>query len=258
VGQNLTRVIGADAPPELLRRLVHEAFSFYGRYWAQAAILGGRRNKDAFGTWDMTGMEFLDEARAQGRGVILAMPHVGSWEAAAAYLSHGGLYITSVAEVLDPPELFDFFVERRARVGLTVLPIGAANAPVLLKVLRGGGTLGLLCDRDVVGDGVVVEFFGAKTRLPGGPAVLALRSGAALLPAAVYSGSANHHSGIIEKPLDTSRHGTLREDIAAITTALAHEFEGFIRKAPAQWHAFQPIWPDAFDTMDAPTTSEGP
>jgi KDO2-lipid IV(A) lauroyltransferase len=99
-----------------------------------------------------------------------------------------------------------------------------------------------LSDRDLAGNGIEVEFFGETTTMPAGPATLALRSGAALVTGAVYSGPGADHRAIVEPPLDTTRQGTLRQDVARLTQAIATRFEGLIRRAPEQWHLFQPLW----------------
>jgi phosphatidylinositol dimannoside acyltransferase len=101
----------------------------------------------------------------------------------------------------------------------------------------------LLSDRDISGDGGDVEFFGERTTLPGGPATLALRTGAALLPAAVYFQGRRDHLAIVRPPVPVERAGRLRDDVARITQVLAHEFEELIRAAPEQWHLMQPNWP---------------
>ena len=102
---------------------------------------------------------------------------------------------------------------------------------------------GLVSDRDLVGNGVEVEFFGERTTLPGGAATLALRTGAPLLPVVVYSGPGNGHTGVVHAPVDTSRRGSLREDVARVTQDLATTFEYDIRRRPEQWHLYQPNWP---------------
>ena len=105
-----------------------------------------------------------------------------------------------------------------------------------------GGLVGLLSDRDVGGNGIEVEFFGETTTMPAGPATLALRSGARLVTGAVYSGPGPDHRAIVEPPLDTTRTGSLRQDVARLTQEIATRFEGLIRRAPEQWHVFQPLW----------------
>jgi KDO2-lipid IV(A) lauroyltransferase len=101
----------------------------------------------------------------------------------------------------------------------------------------------LLCDRDLTGDGIEVEFFGERTTLPAGPATLALRTGAALLPTAVYFRPRGGHHAVVLPPIPTQREGRLRDDVARATQDLAHRFEELIRAAPEQWHLMQPNWP---------------
>ena len=102
----------------------------------------------------------------------------------------------------------------------------------------------LLCDRDLDHTGVEVEFFGERTTLPAGPATLAIRTGAALLPTAVYfTPRYNGHHGLVRPPIKIQRMGGLREDVARVTQLLARELEFLIRRAPEQWHLFQPNWP---------------
>jgi KDO2-lipid IV(A) lauroyltransferase len=110
-----------------------------------------------------------------------------------------------------------------------------------------------LCDRDLTGDGIWVDFFGERTTLPGGPATLALRTGAALLPVAVYFEAGRDHRARILPPIPANRAGRLRDDIARITQVLANEFELLIAAAPDQWHLLQPNWPsDTRAESDAP------
>ena len=101
----------------------------------------------------------------------------------------------------------------------------------------------LLCDRNLSGDGVDVKFFGEDTTLPAGPATLAVRTGAALLPVAVYFEPGRGHRTVVRPPVPSERQGRLRDDIAVITQRLADEFEELIRAAPEQWHLLQPNWP---------------
>ena len=111
-----------------------------------------------------------------------------------------------------------------------------------MSTLRRGGLVGLLSDRDVAGNGVEVDFFGERTTMPAGPATLALRTGAVLVTGAVYSGPGRDHRALVEPPLDTSRQGSLRADVSRLTQEIATRFEGLIRRAPEQWHVFQPLW----------------
>lgn len=257
--RNLKRVLGSASPvvepdPAVVNRWVRRAFRAYARYWLEGARL------PATG-WDEVcrrmyverGYEHLQRGMAEGRGVVMVLPHVGSWEWGGAFLASQGYPMTTVAERIEPPALFDWFIEQRRVLGLTVVPLGPGSSTVVLKALRSGGLVGLLADRDIEGGGVEVELFGEATTLPAGPATLALRTGAVLITAAVYSGPGRDHTGVIGSPIDTERQGSLRSDVSRITQAIAHELEALVRRAPEQWHLFQPNWPS-----DRPTGAVGP
>ncbi len=235
---------GVVADPALVRRVSRRTYVQYARYWVDGARLpytspGVVRARMSFGR----GEETLREAKSRGRGVVLALPHLGSWEWGGAWLALEDMPMTAVVERIDPPELFEWFLAQRAEMGLTAVPLGDGSGPATLRALRSGAVVGLVCDRDLVGNGVEVEFFGERTTLPGGAATLALRTGAALLPTAVYAGPGNWHTGLVEQPLDTTRRGSLRGDVARVTQDLATVFEGMIRRHPEQWHLYQPNWP---------------
>jgi phosphatidylinositol dimannoside acyltransferase len=113
--------------------------------------------------------------------------------------------------------------------------------------LRAGNVVCLVCDRDLTGDGVEVELFGEKTTMPGGPATLALRTGAPLVPVGNYFLRDGRQRIDIQAPLPVERQGRLRDDVRRITQDLAHRFEDLIRAAPEQWLMMQPMWPGEAD-----------
>ncbi len=243
-GRHLRRVLGDELTDDEVRTWTRRAFLSYSRYWMEGARLPAVPASEVLArmVWPQ-GMEHLVEGMEAGKGVIMALPHVGSWEWGGAWLALQGYPMVSVAEPVEPPELYDWFVRQREQMGLDILKLGAGSGPALLKALGDGRLVGLLCDRDIVGNGVEVEFFGERTTFPSGPATLALRTGAALLPTVVYSGPGRDHSAVIRPPLPTERTTTLRKDVARVTQAIAYEFEKFVRRAPDQWHLFQPNWP---------------
>jgi KDO2-lipid IV(A) lauroyltransferase len=243
VSNNLRRVIGADpSDTVVLDRWARQAFRAYARYWVEGARLAGTSAAEVEERTVVQGFEHLEVGMAAGNGVIMVLPHVGSWEFGGAFLATQDMPMTSVAERLEPPELFDYFVEQRAAMGLTIVPLDASSGSAILATLRRGGLVGLLSDRDIVGNGIEVEFFGETTTMPAGPATLALRTGAVLVTGAVYSGPGRDHRAVVDPPLDTTRQGPLRADVARLTQEIATRLEGLIRQAPEQWHVFQPLW----------------
>ena len=242
--RHLQRILGRDFTDREVRIWAKKAFAAYGRYWVEGArlpMLPKSLIEDRMIRPE--GFSHLVDAMEAGRGVVLALPHVGSWEWGGAWLAQQGYPMTAIAEELQPPELYEWFVAQRAAMGLTILPLGGDSGGQLLRILRDGGRVGLLCDRDIAGHGIDVEFFGEHTTLPGGPATLALRTGATLITAAVYSGPGHDHSAVVNPPIPTERIGSLRADVTRITQQVAKELEELIRRAPEQWHCFQPNWP---------------
>jgi KDO2-lipid IV(A) lauroyltransferase len=233
---------GADEVDDaLLTRFVARGFASYGQYWAEGAKLPGIEPAHVFERFRIAeGLEHLYDAKAKGLGTIIALPHIGSWEWGGSYLNSLGLGMTAVAEDLDPPELFAWFKQKRESIGIRIEPLDEHAGTVLLQTLKDGGTVGLLCDRDIQGNGIEVDFFGERVALPAGPATLALRTGATLVAAACYSGPGDDHFAVVTKPIDSTRTGRLREDVTRVTQLVAHELEGLIRRAPEQWHILQP------------------
>ncbi|MGH9057065.1 MAG: phosphatidylinositol mannoside acyltransferase [Acidimicrobiales bacterium] len=245
VARHLSRVLGPGLGPRRLRHLVDETFASYGRYWAESFRLPSLRASQVYSGMVADGFDHIVEGEAAGRGVILALPHLGGWEWAGTWLAQNGHPISVVVEALEPPELFRWFVSFRERLGMEVIPVGAGAAAACARALAGNRILALLCDR-AVGEAaaVEVEFFGERTLLPAGPATLALRTGAVVLPTAVYFGpGASDHRAWVRPPLQLERKGRLRDDVQAGTEALARELELLVRRAPTQWHLIQPNWP---------------
>jgi KDO2-lipid IV(A) lauroyltransferase len=227
-----------------LRSAVQEAFESYARYWVESLRLPGLGKRTVTNGLEIVGYPHVTEALDQGNGVILALPHLGGWEWAGRWLTDRGLKVTVVVERIEPPELFDWFTDLRRTLGMTVVPLGPEAGKAILRALNANEIVCLLSDRDIGGGGVEVEFFGERTTLPGGPATLGLRTGAPILPVAVYfTHRANGHLGVVRPPVPAERRGKLRDDVARVSQYLAHELEYLIRRAPEQWHLFQPNWP---------------
>ena len=226
-----------------LRRLVQASFDSYAQYWVESFRLPSLSKAEVDAKFSYEGMEHLYDAREDGKGCIIALPHLGGWEWAGRWIADRGVPTTVVVEPLEPPELFEWFVSFRRELGMNVIALGPHAGSEVLKALRANHVVCLLSDRDIQGGGIEVEFFGERTTLPAGPATLALRTGAPILPVAVYNRPGGMHHGHVRPPLDLTRQGGLREDVARITQVLATELEALIRKAPEQWHLFQPNWP---------------
>lgn len=249
VERNLRRIHGPDVDESVVRRDTDRVFESYGRYWLDSLRLPNLSPAQIDAGFSHEGLQHVADAMESGVAPVIAMPHLGGWEWAATWFTQvAGWPVTSVAEVLEPPELFEWFLEYRRRLGMHIVPLGPSAAAEVAARLASGSVVSLLCDRDISGDGIVVEFFGEPTRLPGGPAVTALRSGAPLIPAAAYFEGPHCH-GVALEPIDTERRGKLRADVTRVTQDLAYALETLIRRAPEQWHLLQPNWPSDYDAL---------
>jgi KDO2-lipid IV(A) lauroyltransferase len=243
VERNLRRIHGPQFSGPELRRAVTATFDSYGRYFYELFRLPTYEPAWIEDHFRCLGIEHIADAVAAGTGAVLALPHLGNWDFAGAWLALQGYSVTVVAEPVEPPELFEWFVATRAQLGMRVVPLSPSAGTEVLRAVRNNEVVCLLSDRDLTGDGVEVDFFGERTTLPGGPAMLALRGGAPLLPAGCYFRTRGRHETHILPPVPSERRGRIREDLGRVTQILAQRFEDLIRVAPTHWHLLQPNWP---------------
>jgi phosphatidylinositol dimannoside acyltransferase len=242
---NMRQVLGPDASQATVERVARRGFYRYGRYWAEAFRLEDLSQEDIRDRFRIEGQENLDAATARGRGAIFAVPHIGNWDAGAAWLLTQGYQVTTIAERLKPEVLFDRFLEYRRALGMEILPLdnGSESMRGVLRALRAGRVVALVCDRDLTGHGLPVEMFGSLAAMPGGPASLAIKTGAALLPSAVLQDRrGGRWVGVIRPEITVEPSGDPRADAQLLTQRLAKEFEGFIARHPEQWHVLSRFW----------------
>jgi phosphatidylinositol dimannoside acyltransferase len=193
---------------------------------------------------DVRGLENLARAYARGKGVIIVAPHLGSYNLIPSYVSALGYETVAVVEHIRDPRLHDYFFRLRANQGVQLLTTRPEDVRNILRALRDGKVVLMLADRNVGTSSDAVTFFGERTMLPAGPALIARRTGAALLPAYSYR-MGNTRSVAISLPEMRLPEivGTIEQRRAADTQAVAYLLEQMIRDAPDQWAILQPVWP---------------
>ena len=228
-----------------VRRAARRVFGYYGRYWAEVLWVRPRRRRRILEQSILEGAHHLHEAVRSGRGLVLALPHTGNWESAGLRGAAEGARVLAVAEALPNRRLVRWFTEMRAtmEIDIVIARKGAQITRTLVERLERGGTVALVCDRDLKGTGVPVVLFGEETTMPAGPASLAERTGAHLLPVGVYFEEGAGNRFIVHPPLPVPDLASREERVAALTRDLAAVIEVIVRRAPEQWHLIVPNWP---------------
>ncbi len=234
--------------PELkerqIRRAVQKSYESYARYYIETFRLPLLNSKQIQSGVSIDGFEHIESGLKLGKGVILALPHLGGWEWSGRWLIQRGHRLNAVVEKLQSPRLFEMFLQHRKKYGVQVIPLDESAGVAVQQALARNEVVALLSDRDIQGTGIEVEFFGERTTIPTGPAFFALRTGAALVPLATYfTKRLDGHKTIVRPAIQVERIATLREDMQRISQDLANELELLIHRDPAQWHLFQPNWP---------------
>jgi phosphatidylinositol dimannoside acyltransferase len=233
---NYAAVLGLGRTDPEVARVARRAFQNYGRMLTDFILLGGISPEELLARVSIEGRDELDAALARGRGVIMAVPHMGSWDMAGSYGAALGYPIAAVADRF-PGSLDDAVVRTRQHFGLSVIAIGRSAVRAITDALKANAVVALLCDLEQ-GPGVAVRFFGRGAVVPGGPAALALKTGAALLPACQYATGPGRYRIHLDPPL-VLHAGETRE---SVMQRVVDRFQDFIKERPEQWYAFRPMF----------------
>jgi len=244
----------AATDPAALERLVRAAFRHQARYYLEVARTPAMTRAYMRKHLAIETPEVVDRAFDGDHPVIFVEAHFGAIELPGVYLAdRTGRTPVAPMETVDDPPLQRYFVRTRGALGVRIVGLREARRE-LLAAIRRGDPVGLVADRDIAGGGLPTQLFGAETRLPIGPALLAVETGAAIYLAAIRRVGVGRYAGrLIEVPVPAE--GSRRERIADALAAEARAFEQAIADAPEQWWAvFFPMWPDLEATAARPGT----
>jgi len=233
---NYAAVLDRDPSDPEVSRVAMRAFQNYGRMLTDFVLLGDLSKEEVMARVVAPHLHLLDEALDKGRGVILALPHMGSWDMAAGFGAAAGYDMVAVAERF-PGSLDDAIIRNRNRFGLGVIAVGRSAVRQIREALSLNRFVALLCDLEQ-GPGVEVRFFGRRAVVPAGPAALALKTGAPVLIVHTYATSPGHYHIAIENAPEWPSDETNARAMQSIIT----RFESYIRARPDHWYAFRPIF----------------
>jgi len=222
--------------------LVYSGMRSALRYWCDTFRFPDWSKERILGTVTFNDESILMDAVAAGKGAIVTLPHCGNYDHAAAYFCARGAKIVTVAEHLKPEKLFKKFMQYRSDFGMESLPLDGRVIPTLMQRIRSGCVIALAADRDLSRSGIDVTFFGGPARMPAGPALLAIRTGAPLISAYVSYTPTGIHIDFTRIELPNKASET--EQVAALVQKSADLFAEGIAKYPQDWHMMQRIWID--------------
>lgn len=242
-GQGADAYRAAATHPKAFEAIVKSAFRNHGRYYVEMA-----RAPKFTAQWVSERMvvETPDEVAAwmtERRALLLIGMHFGAIEMPGFFAVHRLGLIVAPMETVANERVQRYIFSTRATIGVRIVSLEAAGTE-LLAALRRNEPVGLIADRDITGAGIEVEMFGAKTKIPAGPVLLAAETGAPMYVSGVRRAGPGRYRGNLRQlqpPEGTSR----RERSRAMARDEARLFERIIVDAPEQWLAlFHPIWPD--------------
>ncbi|MHB1414394.1 MAG: lysophospholipid acyltransferase family protein, partial [Chloroflexota bacterium] len=235
---NMRQVLGPGADPEAVWATARLTYRNYLKYIVDFLRFPSLSIDHIRENVLVEGWENLNHALDAGKGVIFVGVHFGHFDLGAAVLAVTGYPVNAVVDTFQPAKLNDLIQRHRIEKGLRIIPFESAARGVL-RVLRSNEILGLLVDRPVPGEGVRVNFCGAPIEVPAGAAMLALKTGAAIVPGHVLRGPGNTFSGTIYPRVEITRTGDLRRDIETVTQRMMDVLEEMIRQHPDQWYMFR-------------------
>jgi KDO2-lipid IV(A) lauroyltransferase len=215
----------------------------YLRYWFDTFRLNKWSKSRIIETTYVIRENLLRDPIAAKQGCIVALPHAGNWDHAAAYFCSTGITLTAVVEKLKPEAIFKKFLAYRSSIGIEPISHKEKTIPLLLERLSSGKLVALVADRDMSRSGVEVSFLGGIAKMPAGPATLAIKSGSPLITAYI-----RYLKDGIEITFDETvklpTSGSEAEKIQVVTQSMADNFAKRIKDSPVDWHMLQRIWVD--------------
>jgi KDO2-lipid IV(A) lauroyltransferase len=239
---NYKRVIPNISEREL-EVLTKDGMRSYLRYWFDTFRLNKWSKSRIIETTFVVRENLLRDPIETKVGCIIALPHAGNWDHAAAYFCSTGIPLTAVVEKLKPEAIFKKFLAYRQSIGIEAISHKEKTIPILMDRLNQGKLIALVADRDMSRNGIEVNSLGGIAKMPAGPAILAIKTGSPLVTAYIR---------YLDKGIEITFDETIKlpvtggedEQIKIVTQSMADNFAKRIKDSPVDWHMLQRIWVD--------------
>jgi KDO2-lipid IV(A) lauroyltransferase len=239
---NLRLAFAGEKENKELRSLALRVFQNLGKNVVDAVRLKNMKWEDIDRIIEIEGLQHLDQAYRQGKGVIALTGHIGNFELLAAWFSLKGYRVSVIGRELYDPRLDRLLVENRERIGLENIPT-TAGVKSIVKALKSGRALGVLADQDSSRvRGVFVDFFGIPARTPVGPILLPYKTGSPIIPMAIVRQGKNRYRIIVKPEVQLVFSEDREKDIVEVTQRCAKVLESIIREYPDQWLWMHDRW----------------
>lgn len=239
---NYKRVL-PDLSKSELSKLTKAGMRSYLRYWFDTFRLNKWSKERIISTTEVIRENLVRDPISAKRGCIIALPHAGNWDHAAAYFCSTGINLTAVVEKLKPEAIFKKFLDYRQSIGIEPISHKEKTIPLLTQRLNEGKLIALVADRDMSRNGIEVDFLGAVAKMPAGPAILAITTGAPLITAYIRYTDKGIKL-IFDKTVEIPDSGSEDEKVRVLTQSMADNFAKHIKESPVDWHMLQRIWID--------------
>lgn len=241
--ENYAGIIHQPVDSARVRRTARASMVGYAKLLMDFALLPSLSAEEVEAMVQWEGFEHIQGAVTAGRGVIVVTPHFGNWDIAASAAVRRGLPVTAVTERFGDDDMNARVVEARERIGMKVVPLGVAAGKAVLTALRHGEVVALVCDLPPKeGRTVTVRVCGQDAVVPAGPALLALRTGAPVVPILCRRRPDNRYLLRVQPALDFQPSGDADRDLVDLAQAIMDRFEPDLLATPEQWYLFSPMW----------------
>jgi KDO2-lipid IV(A) lauroyltransferase len=235
---NLTRYYGSTKSKSELTSMAREIGVGVTKGGIEAVYAVSDRKMELYPRMLITGREHLDQALHRGKGAIALSAHFGNFAVMGGKLLSEGYPFRLVLKLPKDPWMARYFAQKMERHGLAFIPAGADAFPHkdIMRALRKNEVVGLIVDGDQRVGGVPVNFMGQELAMPPGAAILAQRTGAAVLPMFIIRQPDDSHQIFIEPPLEETGREATTDLVQKFCQKAAQVMESYVRQYPTQWY----------------------
>lgn len=238
---NMSHVLGSDTSRRQVRWVARRSLRNYGKYLVDYFRFPTLKEDEVVRRVNCPQWDKIEELMLRGKGTLLVGMHMGNWDFGPALMCQRNYPVSVVVEAF-PHQKTDAFVKGiRTTIGMKTIPMERAARGVL-QALRKNHFLGILIDRPSPEDGVSVRFFGAPTKVPAGPATLALRTGASIATVSIVRMPDDSFVTLVDDSIAIEPTGNFEKDVQELTQRIMDSLENMVRSYPEQWYMFRAMW----------------